>query len=44
MCLMNGIFIKYIDTFVIVFLDGILIYAKLGEEHEKHDIGTISVK
>jgi hypothetical protein len=34
MCLMNGIFIEYLDKFVIVFLDDILIYSKLEEEHE----------
>ena len=27
MCLMNGVFRKYLDNFVIVFLDGILIYS-----------------
>jgi hypothetical protein len=36
MCLMNGIFIEYLDKFVIVFLDDILIYSKLKEEHEQH--------
>jgi hypothetical protein len=36
MCLMNGIFINYRDKFVIVFLDDILIYSKLEEEHEHH--------
>jgi hypothetical protein len=28
MCLMNGIFINYLDKFFIVFLDDILIYSK----------------
>jgi hypothetical protein len=28
MCLMNGIFINYLDKFVIIFLDDILIYYK----------------
>jgi hypothetical protein len=28
MCLMNGIFIEYLDKFVIVFLDEIIIYSK----------------
>jgi hypothetical protein len=36
MCLMNGIFREYLDNFVIVFLDDILIYYKLEEEHEQH--------
>jgi hypothetical protein len=36
MCLMNGIFKNYLDTFVIVFLDDILIYSKSEEEHEHH--------
>jgi hypothetical protein len=36
MCLMNGIFRNYLDKFVIVFLDDILIYSKSEEEHEEH--------
>jgi len=36
MCLMNGILRKYLDRFVIVFLDDILIYSKSEEEHEEH--------
>jgi hypothetical protein len=36
MCLMNGIFINYLDKFVIVFLDYILIYSKFEEEHKHH--------
>ena len=36
MCLMNGIFRKYLYKFVIVFLDDILIYSKSEEEHEEH--------
>jgi hypothetical protein len=36
MCLMNGFFREYLDKFVIVFLDDILIYSKSKEEHEKH--------
>ena len=35
-CLMNGIFREYLYKFVIVFLDDILIYSKLEEEHEKN--------
>jgi hypothetical protein len=36
MCLMNGVFRKYLDKFVIVFLDDILVYSKSEEEHEHH--------
>jgi hypothetical protein len=36
MCLMNGVFWEYLDKFVIVFLDDILVYSKLEEEHEYH--------
>jgi hypothetical protein len=36
MYLMNGVFREYLDKFVIVFLDDILIYSKSEEEHEKH--------
>jgi hypothetical protein len=36
MCLMNGVFINYLDKFVIVFLDDVLVYSKTAEEHEKH--------
>jgi hypothetical protein len=36
MCLMNGIFINYLDKFVIVFMDDILIYSKSEEAHEHH--------
>jgi hypothetical protein len=36
LCLMNGVFREYQDKFVIVFLDDILIYSRLEEEHEKH--------
>jgi hypothetical protein len=36
MCLINGVFREYVDKFVIVFLDDILIYSKSEEEHGKH--------
>ena len=36
MCLMNTIFNKYVDQFVLIFLDDILIYSKTEEEHQKH--------
>ena len=36
MCLMNSVFSKYLDKFVLVFLYDILIYCKNEEEHEEH--------
>jgi hypothetical protein len=33
---MNGVFREYLDKFVIVFLDYILVYSKIEEENEKH--------
>ena len=36
MCLMNNVIHKYLDKFVVVFIDGILIYSKSEEEHKKH--------
>jgi hypothetical protein len=33
---MNGVFRDYLDKFVIVFLDDILVYSKSEEEHEQH--------
>ena len=36
MSLMNGIFKPYVDLFVIVFIDDILIYSKSRKEHEEH--------
>jgi hypothetical protein len=36
MCLMNGFFKSYLDKFVNVFLDDILIYSKSEEDHEQH--------
>ena len=35
MCLMNIIFIKYLDKFLLVLLDDILIYSKNEVEHEE---------
>ena len=35
MCLMNSVFSKYMDKFVLVFLDDILIYSKNEEDHEE---------
>ena len=36
MCLMSSVFSKYLDKFVLVFLDDILVYSKNVEEHEDH--------
>ena len=36
MNLMNKVFMEYLDRFVMVFIDDILIYSKTAEEHEQH--------
>ncbi|GJZ87751.1 retrotransposon protein, putative, ty3-gypsy subclass [Tanacetum coccineum] len=36
MDLMNRVFHEYLDKFVIVFIDNILVYSKTREEHEDH--------
>ena len=36
MDLMNGVFRPYLDFFVIVFIDDILIYSRNKKEHEHH--------
>jgi hypothetical protein len=36
MNLMNKVFMKYLDKFVVVFIDDILVYSKTEEEHEEH--------
>ena len=36
MYLMNKVFMEYLDKFVIVFIDDILVYSKNEEEHEGH--------
>ena len=36
MNLMNKIFMEYLDKFVVVFIDDILVYSKTEEEHAIH--------
>ena len=36
MFLMNSIFSQYLDKFVVVFIDDILVYSKTEEEHDEH--------
>jgi hypothetical protein len=36
MYLTNKVFMEYLDKFVVVFIDDILIFSKMEEEHEKH--------
>jgi hypothetical protein len=36
MYLMNKVFMEYLDKFIVVFIDNILIFSKTVEEHEEH--------
>jgi hypothetical protein len=36
MYLMNKVFTEYLDKFVVVFIDDILIFSKTEEEHDTH--------
>jgi hypothetical protein len=36
MYLMNKVFMKYLDKFVVVFIDDILVYSRGEEEHDEH--------
>ena len=43
MDLMNRVFRPYIDSFVVIFIDDILVYSKSREEHEQHLRMVLSV-
>jgi hypothetical protein len=34
--LMNSVFMEELDNFVVVFIDGILVYSKSTKQHEEH--------
>jgi hypothetical protein len=36
MDLMNTDFMEYLDKFIIMFIDGMLVYPKSKEDHEEH--------
>jgi hypothetical protein len=36
MYLMNKVFMKYLEKFVVVFINDILVFSKTEEEHKKH--------
>jgi hypothetical protein len=36
MYLMNKVYMEYLDKFVVVFIDDILVYSRNEEEHEEH--------
>ena len=36
MDLMNRVFLPYLDQFVVVFIDDILVYSRDEQEHEQH--------
>jgi hypothetical protein len=36
MCLMKKVFMEYLDKFMVVFINDILIFSKNEEEHDKH--------
>ena len=36
MCLMNSVLSKYLDKFVVIFIDAILIYSKMKKKHDEH--------
>ena len=36
MSMMNKVFMDYLDKFVVVFIDDIMVYSKNEEEHKEH--------
>jgi hypothetical protein len=36
MYMMNKVFMEYLDKFIMVFIDDILVYSRNEEEHEGH--------
>jgi hypothetical protein len=36
MYMMNKVFMEYLDKFVVVFIDDILVFSKTEKEHAKH--------
>ena len=36
MNMMNKVFMDELDKFMVIFIDGILIYLAMAEEHEQH--------
>jgi hypothetical protein len=36
MDLMNKVFMKYLNKFIVVFTDDILVYSRSEQEHEEH--------
>ncbi|KAL5538583.1 hypothetical protein UlMin_045492 [Ulmus minor] len=43
MDLMNRVFTQYLDKFIIVFIDDILVYSKTPKEHEEHLRATLQL-